>query len=168
MTSRTSGVEGQMTVSGHLACLSRLLVLWSWTHLCNIKVMKAVKWLWTFSCLFCLCFLYERNTLKIDLVIITQLYFSHFPTSLCYNAFIILQKFAKDLTGTNVSWITQQGTAKQRKHDIEQKCSYFCVGCLSPNSLMLSCKERVGERREERHLGLVCGWRRRWRRGSRV
>lgn len=36
-----------------------------------------------------------------------------------------------------------------------KKCSYFCVGCLSPNSLMLSCEE---SRRQEggETLGLEC------------
>ena len=65
--------------------------------------------------------------------------------------------------GTNVSWITRQEISKQRKHDVEQKCSYFCVGCLSPNSLMLSCKESWRQKRGET-LGSVWGW----KRGSRV
>lgn len=30
-----------------------------------------------------------------------------------------------------------------------KKCSYFCVGCLSPNSLMFSCKESWRQKRRE-------------------
>lgn len=116
--------------------------------------MLAVKYLWTFSCHCCVYPLKQKHTIlwvKIDWVIITQLYLRHFSTSPCYNAFIIPQKFTKDITvkSTNVSWITQQEISKQRKHDVEQKCSYFCVGCLSPNSLMLSCKESWRQKRGE-------------------
>lgn len=36
-----------------------------------------------------------------------------------------------------------------------KKCSYFCVGCLSPNSLMLSCEESCRQEGGET-LGLEC------------
>lgn len=49
-----------------------------------------------------------------------------------------------------MQWITQGELSKQRKHYTAKKCSYFCVGCLSPNSFMLSWKRKLG--RKERHL----------------
>lgn len=143
-----------MTISGHSACLSHLLALWNWRHLCNGKDMSAVKVIVNIPLsVFCLCFQKEtrhtvsKNRLSYYYSTIFQSFLNITVLQCFHHTTKIYQRH--NSTSTNVSWITQQEISKQRKHDVEQKCSYFCVGCLSPNSLMLSCKKSWRQKRGE-------------------
>lgn len=85
------------------------------------------------------------EVIKIDWVIFPQLYLKCCSTKVFLKYFHhnikISQRHNSTSTIIYYESHSKRSLNRKKKHYVEQKCSYFCVGCLSPNSLMLSCKE---------------------------